>query len=111
MFSEHYPNLNGWVVSHGWIEVGEDEHYSSWLRIFDIGGMCWEAEEAATLDEALKKIAPRTTQFVRLPPTCSFGTSEYCLLFKAILRLTLMTITKKRLYDIAPTTGRKLSKS
>jgi len=55
MFSEYYPNLDWWVNTHGWIEMGENEHSTSWLRILDIGGMCWEDEESTCLDESLKK--------------------------------------------------------
>jgi len=55
MFSEAYPNLDWWVGTHGWIELGEDDYSSSWLRILDIGGMCWEDKGSKSLDEALKK--------------------------------------------------------
>lgn len=54
MFSKKYPNLDWWVDTHGWIELGTDEHSTSWLRILDIGGMCWEDEGSTSLDEALK---------------------------------------------------------
>ena len=55
MFSEIYPNIEWWVDSHGWIEIGEDEHSTSWIRILDIGGNCWEDEDSEYLDDALRK--------------------------------------------------------
>lgn len=56
MFSENYPNLAWWINNHGWIELGGDDYYrSSWLRILDEGGMCWEDQHAKTLDEAVSR--------------------------------------------------------
>lgn len=55
MFSEIYPNLDWWINSQGWIEIGEDNYSSSWVRILDTGGLCWEDENSQLLDEALKK--------------------------------------------------------
>lgn len=54
MFSKNYPNLNWWINNHGWIELGGHDYSSSWIRILDTGGMCWEDENSSTLDEALK---------------------------------------------------------
>lgn len=54
MFEKYFPNLDNWVNSRGWIELGSDEHSNSWLRILDEGGMVWEDEDSTSLDEALK---------------------------------------------------------
>lgn len=55
MFSKDYPNLDWWINNHGRIELGGDDNYfSSWVRILDMGGMCWEDENSSSLDEALK---------------------------------------------------------
>lgn len=54
MFSKIYPNVDWWVNTHGWIELGSDYHSNSWLRMLDEGGMCWEDEDSNSLDEALK---------------------------------------------------------
>ncbi len=54
MFEKHFPNLDNWVNSRGWIELGSDEESSSWIRILDMGGMVWEDENSTSLDEALK---------------------------------------------------------
>ena len=55
-FSESYPNLNWWVENQGWIEIGQDEHSRSMVRILDEGGMIWESDpKSKTLDNDLKK--------------------------------------------------------
>ena len=54
MFSKLYPNLDWWINTHGWIELGGDDYSTSWVRILDIGGMYWEDENSKTLDESLK---------------------------------------------------------
>ncbi|MEM1326532.1 MAG: hypothetical protein AAGI23_11285 [Bacteroidota bacterium] len=55
MFSEKYPNLDYWIYSQGWIEMGSDHYSSSLIRILDEGGMYYEDEESTSLDEALEK--------------------------------------------------------
>ena len=60
MFTEDYPNLAWWITSHGWIELGEDEHSHSWVRILDIGGTCYEDEDSDSLEEAME-VADRWT--------------------------------------------------
>jgi hypothetical protein len=54
MFSREYPNLEWWINTHGWIEMGDDDYSTSWVRILDIGGLCWEDKSSESLDEALK---------------------------------------------------------
>ena len=54
MFSKDYPNIEWWIENQGWIELGEDLHSTSWVRILDMGGMYWEDKDAASLDEALR---------------------------------------------------------
>jgi len=54
MFEKYFPNLDNWVNSRGWIELGSDEESNSWVRILDMGGMVWEDEGSDSLDEALK---------------------------------------------------------
>jgi hypothetical protein len=52
-FEANYPNITSWVISHGWIELGQDEYSSSLVRALDAGGMVWEGSTYyATLDEA-----------------------------------------------------------
>jgi hypothetical protein len=53
-FAKSYPHLDWWIHNQGWIEIGEDEHSSSWIRVLDEGGLCWEDENSKTLDQALE---------------------------------------------------------
>lgn len=55
MFSKEYPNITWWINNHGWIELGDDDYSSSWTRIMDQGGTCWEDKDSESLDESLKK--------------------------------------------------------
>jgi hypothetical protein len=73
MFSEKYPNLDWWIDTHGWIELGSDENSSSWIRMLDIGGLCYEDENSSSLDEALEKADIWTSKdiedrFDEIPP-------------------------------------------
>lgn len=53
-FSENCPNLNWWVENQGWIEIGQDEHSRSMVRILDEGGMVWESDpKSKALDKDL----------------------------------------------------------
>ena len=42
-FEGTYPNITRWLT-HGWIEIGEDEYSKSFIRALDEGGMVWEGE-------------------------------------------------------------------
>jgi len=55
MFSKVYPNLDWWINNHGWIEMGDDDYSNSWVRVLDVGGICWEDKDSGSLDEALQK--------------------------------------------------------
>ena len=43
-FDEAYLALRKWVTSHGWIEVGVIEGFSSMIRVLNEGGLIWEGE-------------------------------------------------------------------
>jgi hypothetical protein len=50
-----YPHLTEWVMTHGWVENGQDDYSRSFVRALDIGGMVWEGRETyATLGDALQ---------------------------------------------------------
>ena len=56
MFSKDYPNLDWWVSSHGYIEIGESSYYSNaWVTLLDEGSTCCEIEDATSFDDALRK--------------------------------------------------------
>jgi hypothetical protein len=44
-FDEQYPNIARWVQD-GWIELGQDEHSRSFIRVLDEGGMIWEGKKS-----------------------------------------------------------------
>jgi len=41
---QRYPQLTGWIRHQGWVEVGQDDFSSSFIRVLDPGGMVWEGE-------------------------------------------------------------------
>lgn len=53
-FERAYPNISRWVRGDGWLEFGDDGMRESWIRVLDEGGLIWEAEQSATVDEALR---------------------------------------------------------
>ena len=53
-FSKRYPHIAWWIDNHGWIEIGTDEYSDGLIRLLDEGGVCWEDEDAPTIDEALQ---------------------------------------------------------
>ena len=53
LFSEKYPLIALWISNQGYIELGEDDHYTSWIRVYNEGGMIVEIEDGKSLDEAL----------------------------------------------------------
>ena len=54
-FEEAYPALQQWVTSHGWIEVGLIEEFSSMIQVLNEGGLIWEGEASyPSLDVAFK---------------------------------------------------------
>jgi hypothetical protein len=53
-FEKSYPYLHLFVTYQGWLVIGPDEHYESWVRILDEGGMHTELDEDS-LDDSLDK--------------------------------------------------------
>ena len=44
-------------MTHGWIEIGQDDYSPSFVRALDSGGMVWDGRETyATLDAALQAL-------------------------------------------------------
>ncbi|EAZ90749.1 hypothetical protein [Crocosphaera chwakensis] len=55
-FEGTYPNITLWLT-HGWIEIGQDEFSESFIRVLDPGGMLWEGKTSyKTLDEAFNDL-------------------------------------------------------
>jgi len=54
-FDEGHPALREWVTSHGWIEVGLIEGFSSMIQVLNEGGLIWECEASyPSLDAAFR---------------------------------------------------------
>ena len=54
-FEETYPTITAWVKEHGWIEIGENDDSTSFVRALDIGGLIWESSaNYETMDGALQ---------------------------------------------------------
>ncbi|GAB4139252.1 MAG: hypothetical protein Fur0046_14300 [Cyanobacteria bacterium J069] len=51
---EKYPHLSRFLDVQGWVEIGQDEYSSSFVRALDPGGLIFEGQNTyATLDDAL----------------------------------------------------------
>jgi hypothetical protein len=56
-FEESYPNITRWVKTHGWIEIGQDNHSPSFAKALDEGGMVWEGGSGTgTLDQVFEAL-------------------------------------------------------
>ena len=56
-FEEKYPNITRWVKEQGWIEIGQDEYSSSFLRALNLGGMAWEGRNKyRSMDDAFRAL-------------------------------------------------------
>jgi hypothetical protein len=56
-FSSIYPNIAAWTESYGWIEIGQDDFFQSFVRALDMGGMVWEGKSKyKTVDAALNDL-------------------------------------------------------
>ena len=54
---EAYPNIARWVTTYGWIEIGQDDYSSSFVRVLDEGGIVWEgSDDYETLDKAMQAL-------------------------------------------------------
>jgi hypothetical protein len=48
------PFVDGATESYGWIEIGQDDDFQSFVRALDMGGMVWEGKpKYKTVDAAL----------------------------------------------------------
>lgn len=43
-FERVYPHIAEWVVTHGWIEIGQLEGTSAFAMALDEGGSVWEGK-------------------------------------------------------------------
>jgi hypothetical protein len=63
---EVYPNIARWVTTYGWIEIGQDDYNSSFVRVLDEGGMVWEgSDDYETLDEAMQALEAGLAEWMK----------------------------------------------
>jgi hypothetical protein len=62
-FEKRYPYLHLYVNYQGWLVIGPDEYFNSWVRILDQGGMHLELDEK-TLDASLDKAEAWATEWM-----------------------------------------------
>ena len=65
-FEEVYPNIARWVTTYGWIEIGQDDYSSSFVRVLDEGDMVWEgSDDYETLDEAMQALEAGLAEWMK----------------------------------------------
>jgi hypothetical protein len=63
-FDERFPNIAEWVLSCGWIELGQLQD-PSFIQALNEGGVVWDSDENyETLDEALKAMDDALAEFL-----------------------------------------------
>jgi hypothetical protein len=52
-----YPNISRFIEAHGWIEIGQHEVLSAFIRAYDEGGTVYEGQDSyPTLEAALEDL-------------------------------------------------------
>ena len=44
IFEDQYPTIARFIAALGWIEIGEDDIISAFVRAYDIGGTIYEGQ-------------------------------------------------------------------
>lgn len=61
-----YPHVARWIMTHGWIEIGQDDWSRSFVRALDIGGMVWEGENSyRSIDDAFQALDAGLAEWMR----------------------------------------------
>jgi hypothetical protein len=56
-FEEQYPTIYRFVEEIGWIEIGQHEMSSAFVRAYDLGGTVYEGEDSyPSLEAALQDL-------------------------------------------------------
>jgi hypothetical protein len=65
-FEDTYPYIAEWVQDCGWIEIGQDEHSTSFVRALDIGGLVWEGKNRyGSLDDAFQDLEAGLAEWMK----------------------------------------------
>jgi hypothetical protein len=56
-FEKQYPTIHRFVEEIGWIEIGQHEMISAFVRAYDLGGTVYEGEDSyPSLEAALQDL-------------------------------------------------------
>jgi hypothetical protein len=56
-FEQQYPNIDRFTHEIGWIEIGQDEVLSGFVRAIDLSGLVYEGKDSyPTLEAALQDL-------------------------------------------------------
>ncbi|MBD2180363.1 hypothetical protein H6S82_01305 [Planktothrix sp. FACHB-1355] len=56
-FEEEYPIIHRFVEEIGWIEIGQHEMISAFVRVYDLGGTVYEGKDSyPNLEAALQDL-------------------------------------------------------
>jgi hypothetical protein len=56
-FEEQYPTIHRFVEEIGWIEIGQHEMISAFVRAYDLGGTVYEGKDSyPSLEAALQDL-------------------------------------------------------
>jgi len=65
-FERFYPNITRWVNGYGWIEIGQNDCSSSFIRVLDEGGLVWEGEDSyETMNDAMKALESGIAEWMK----------------------------------------------
>ena len=57
VFEEQYPIIHRFVEEIGWIEIGQHEMISAFVRAYDLGGTVYEGKDSyPSLEDALQDL-------------------------------------------------------
>lgn len=56
-FEQQYPAIDRFIKEHGWIEIGENEMISAFVRAYSEGGTVYEGKDTyPSMDAAFKDL-------------------------------------------------------
>jgi hypothetical protein len=57
IFEEQYPTIDRFVEEIGWIEIGQNDMISAFVRAYDLGGTVYEGEDSyPSMEAALRDL-------------------------------------------------------
>jgi hypothetical protein len=66
LFEQSYPHIAEWVMTHGWIEIGQLEGTPAFAMALDEGGLVWEGKRKyKTMDEAFQELEEGIAKWIK----------------------------------------------